>query len=118
MDERQLQDIRRQLEEERDQAARGLEEYGASPDGDFIEIGDKEGFADSGHSTAERTEALGMIGKLRDRYRAAATALEKLDVGEDGRCERCGRAIPEERLLALPTATLCVECKQTAGAVR
>jgi DnaK suppressor protein len=36
-------------------------------------------------------------------------ALVKLDEGSYGRCDVCGKAIPEGRLEALPWATLCVE---------
>jgi DnaK suppressor protein len=36
-------------------------------------------------------------------------ALVKLDEGSYGRCDVCGRPIPEGRLEALPWATLCVE---------
>ena len=39
-------------------------------------------------------------------------ALQKIDEGTYGKCERCGRDIPEERLAAVPYATLCVTCKQ------
>jgi DnaK suppressor protein len=38
-------------------------------------------------------------------------ALEKLDLGTYGICERCGQAIPKERLRAIPWAALCVQCK-------
>ncbi len=38
-------------------------------------------------------------------------ALAKIDVGTYGVCERCGQPIPEERLRALPHASLCVRCK-------
>ena len=36
-------------------------------------------------------------------------ALAKLDDGSYGRCDVCGREIPEGRLEALPWAMLCVE---------
>ena len=39
-------------------------------------------------------------------------ALRKIDEGTYGKCERCGREIPPERLEAVPYATLCVTCKQ------
>lgn len=39
-------------------------------------------------------------------------ALLRLSNGDYGRCERCGRMIPARRLMAFPSATLCVECKQ------
>jgi RNA polymerase-binding transcription factor DksA len=38
-------------------------------------------------------------------------ALEKLDLGTYGICERCEQAIPKERLKAIPWAALCVQCK-------
>lgn len=39
-------------------------------------------------------------------------ALAKIEEGTYGRCERCGQEIPDERLEAVPYATLCVSCKQ------
>ena len=39
-------------------------------------------------------------------------ALQKIDDGTYGTCERCGREIPAERLEAVPYATLCLSCKQ------
>lgn len=38
-------------------------------------------------------------------------ALEKMDLGTYGICERCQEPIPKERLRALPYAALCVRCK-------
>jgi DnaK suppressor protein len=38
-------------------------------------------------------------------------ALEKLDAGTYGVCEKCNENIPKERLKALPFAALCVKCK-------
>lgn len=37
-------------------------------------------------------------------------ALERLDLGTYGRCERCGGAIGALRLHAMPSARLCVSC--------
>ncbi len=37
-------------------------------------------------------------------------ALVKIDDGEYGICDRCGRQIAAARLKALPYTTLCVEC--------
>jgi RNA polymerase-binding protein DksA len=39
-------------------------------------------------------------------------ALRKIDDGTYGTCEVCGREIPEERLAAVPYATLCIEDKR------
>lgn len=37
-------------------------------------------------------------------------ALERIEAGTYGNCEQCGRAIPKERLDALPQAATCIEC--------
>jgi len=39
-------------------------------------------------------------------------ALDKIDEGDFGICEECGREISMERLKARPMATLCIECKR------
>ncbi len=39
-------------------------------------------------------------------------ALQKINEGTYGICERCGKAINEERLEAIPTARLCRDCQQ------
>ena len=38
-------------------------------------------------------------------------AVARIDAGTYGTCARCGKEIPEERLEAVPYATLCVECR-------
>jgi DnaK suppressor protein len=37
-------------------------------------------------------------------------ALERMDAGTFGECERCGNDISPGRLKAMPTAALCIEC--------
>jgi DnaK suppressor protein len=39
-------------------------------------------------------------------------ALERISAGTYGVCAKCGGAIPEERLAAVPYATLCVDDKR------
>jgi DnaK suppressor protein len=39
-------------------------------------------------------------------------ALEQLDMGIYGRCERCGQPIEPERLAVLPHTTVCSQCAQ------
>lgn len=40
-------------------------------------------------------------------------ALHKIDEGTYGECEDCGSEIAHNRLLARPTADLCIYCKET-----
>jgi RNA polymerase-binding protein DksA len=39
-------------------------------------------------------------------------ALGRIDEGTYGTCVRCGSTIAEERLEAMPYATMCIECKR------
>ncbi len=45
-------------------------------------------------------------------------SLEALRKGRYGSCESCGKQIEEERLKAMPTATLCVACSKKASKKR
>ena len=39
-------------------------------------------------------------------------ALQKIDEGAFGDCERCGEAIADKRLEALPFARHCIDCQR------
>lgn len=43
---------------------------------------------------------------------AIDAALGRIEDGTYGKCVNCGGPIPEERLEALPWATLCLDCKR------
>jgi RNA polymerase-binding protein DksA len=43
---------------------------------------------------------------------AIEEALSRIDEGTFGTCARCGKAIAEERLEAIPYATRCIDCKR------
>ena len=45
---------------------------------------------------------------------AIDAALARIDAGTYGTCERCGNPISEERLDAIPYATLCIDCQRRA----
>ncbi|HWH31322.1 MAG TPA: TraR/DksA family transcriptional regulator [Egibacteraceae bacterium] len=68
--------------------------------------------ADTGTKTFEREQEISLANNILERITQVERALERLDEGGYGWCERCGNAIPVERLAAFPSATLCVSCKQ------
>jgi RNA polymerase-binding transcription factor DksA len=115
MEEQTLKTIQTKLEEERASVERQLREHGAEVDGGGIEVGFDGGFADSGHRTAETAEVLALVGQLAAHRKEVVAALHRIEVGTFGTCERCGNTIPDERLEAIPTVTLCVACKQATG---
>ncbi len=68
--------------------------------------------ADTGTKTFEREQEISLANSIKERITQVERALERLDEGGYGWCERCGNPIPVERLAAFPSATLCVTCKQ------
>src|SRR5437660_12655804 len=48
----------------------------------------------------------------RRLLRDVVAALEKIDNGSFGECERCGEAIADKRLEALPFARYCIDCQR------
>jgi len=72
--------------------------------------GDDE--ADTGTKTLEREQEITLANNLLERITQVERAIDRLGEGNYGWCERCGNAIPVERLAAFPSATLCVSCKQ------
>lgn len=64
-----------------------------------------------GHTIAwERQQLAALLESARTRLRELDLAIRRVEGGDYGRCESCGRAIPDERLDALPTASTCVTC--------
>jgi DnaK suppressor protein len=108
--EGKLVELRSALEEQRENLRKEIVDQGGDPDSDDAAIDVERGFADSAHSTAERARLLSVMKALRSNLRWVNRALKKMELGTYGTCERCGNAIPIERLEALPWAILCVDC--------
>jgi DnaK suppressor protein len=104
--------LREALLEQRGHLRREIEEQGADPDSNGVAFRDDPGFSDRSHSTEERSRLIAVVGSLRTNLQEVDRALAKIDAGTFGTCERCGGPIAEERLEAIPWATLCIDCKQ------
>ena len=68
--------------------------------------------ADVGSSTFERDHEMTMARNVRENLALVQAALTRIDEGNYGICESCGKPIGKMRLQAFPRATLCMECKQ------
>ncbi|MEZ5241229.1 MAG: TraR/DksA C4-type zinc finger protein [Microthrixaceae bacterium] len=63
---------------------------------------------------AEQKDMTARVDALTERAVAEIDdALARLDAGTYGRCTDCGRAIPAERLEAVPAAATCMDCAAT-----
>ncbi|MCO5971298.1 TraR/DksA family transcriptional regulator [Actinoallomurus soli] len=58
----------------------------------------------------ERSQVESLLDQARRHLADLDRAVERLNEGTYGMCERCGRPIAPERLLARPAARTCISC--------
>ena len=58
----------------------------------------------------ERAQVVSLLDEARRQLDALDDAAARIDAGTYGVCERCGSAIPSERLAAVPATHRCVDC--------
>jgi RNA polymerase-binding transcription factor DksA len=63
--------------------------------------------ADYGSETLEREWDVSLLAEFESERAEILAALERLEVGRYGLCERCHRPIDANRLVAMPTARFC-----------
>lgn len=67
--------------------------------------------ADDGTDTFEKEKDVSVRANWHDVMVRVDEAIEKIERGSYGQCDRCGIAIPKERLNAMPYAVYCIECQ-------
>jgi len=67
--------------------------------------------ADAGSDSFEKEKNYMLMSRESDYYNNLSLALERIDKEEFGVCKICGDLIDEERMLEVPNATKCVDCK-------
>lgn len=72
----------------------------------------RDHMADQGSATVERELDMTLEQNERGALDDVRAALARLEAGTYGVCARCACDIPTERLEAVPTANLCVQCKE------
>lgn len=118
MEKELLEKLKQNLEKEKATLKKGLEGF-ASEDkklkGNWDtrypnrENGNMEEEADE---TQEYDNLLSLEHSLELKLRDVNSALEKIEKNRYGTCEKCGKEIEEDRLLACPEARLCIECNK------
>ncbi len=98
--------VRADLEGERSDLQRRI--AGLTADGAAAPEFD-ENFADSAQVSAEQGENLALAASLRDQLDDVEATLVRIDSGDYGTCEQCGKEINPARLEAVPTARLCID---------
>jgi len=72
----------------------------------------RDHMADQGTATFERELDMTFEENERTELESVRAALTRLEAGTYGICARCSSDIPQQRMEAVPTANLCVQCKQ------
>ncbi|SHE37162.1 transcriptional regulator, TraR/DksA family [Caldanaerobius fijiensis DSM 17918] len=67
---------------------------------------------DIGTETYEQEKNYALVAHEKHILKEINDALERIDKGSYGICRHCGKPIEEERLDALPYASLCIECEK------
>jgi RNA polymerase-binding transcription factor DksA len=76
------------------------------------DVGLDDESADAGTATFEREKDLSIEQNVRDLLDKIGRALERIDTGTYGICDRCGKPIEKARIKALPYVDLCIKDAQ------
>lgn len=78
-------------------------------DAHFPSFGDKDD--ENAAEVATYSDNLTLERTLESALRDVNDALQRIENGKYGLCRYCGEAIDSKRLLARPTSSACVDCK-------
>lgn len=106
IEQTKLMELRRQLEEEQEEIRKLMDMPGQEKLADDLDNADQGDLAQQ-YSTLESASIV--RNRLEDRLNAIDAALSRIEQGAYGRCERCGKEIPIERLKLEPSTVFCVE---------
>ncbi|MDH7488125.1 MAG: TraR/DksA C4-type zinc finger protein [Anaerolineae bacterium] len=102
-----VQEIRERLQREREETLTNIARLREGMTYD-LETSPEEGDPD----IWEREKIASLIRSLENKLSEIDRALRMTQRGDYGLCERCGQPIDPARLKVMPTATLCLKCKQ------
>ena len=112
--------IKQRLEKERERIQQLLEEdekEAVSQERDAEELSSvDQHVADHGTETFEQEKALSILETHKEELADIESAFQRLENDDYGKCEACGKPIPEERLEARPAARFCVDHQRQAEA--
>lgn len=111
-----LTPIRKALQQKNEELARQLES-GSLQDPDYLpfesgDLGSSDDPAELVFGLFERERNQSILETLRRLLRQNQDALDRISSGSYGQCAHCGEAIAPERLKAIPSAEMCVQCQQ------
>jgi len=104
---KRLEQERTRLQGIRDNLQREQEDSTFEASGELSSFDQHPG--DSGTETFELEKNVSLLEQVEDELDEIEAAFGRLERGEYGRCQACGRPIGDERLEAMPATRFCVE---------
>jgi len=122
MDDATLRTLKTELEAERDRLEAVVAEMEQVERESLSEASGENNYrdhmADQGSATFERELDMTLEENARAALDEVRAALARIEAGDYTVCARCGKDIPENRLKAYPTASLCIACKEAEESFR
>jgi RNA polymerase-binding protein DksA len=116
MNEKKLKQLRNRLEERRTEIesdvsfmADEMRAIGVEQDDENGSLGNH--IAEDGSSIAEAERIVTVTEDFQDILAQVNAALERMNEGTYGICQRCGRRIAVARLEAFPYVAYCIDCQ-------
>ena len=111
-----VEQFRALLDEERGRVVDAIEylhkENSGSNNDEVQDNASESNLADAATETLDREIDSTLEENSENVLAAIDAALERIQDGTFGKCVNCGKEIAEERLKALPWATLCIDCRR------
>lgn len=122
MNKKKIQELKEKLEAEKEEVQKELKDFAKKDEGlegdwdtRFPKWEGPEGSTADLEMAADEVEEYSNLLPveyiLEIRLKNINAALEKIERGEYGACEKCGGKIPLERLEIYPEAKYCLKCK-------
>ncbi len=118
MDEKLIKQLKSKLEKEKSALKKELLSFAKEDKNIKYNWNAKYPNRENGNMEEEADEVqeydnlLSLEHNLELRLKDVNLALEKMKEGKYGKCEKCGKEIEQERLLAYPEAKLCMKCNR------
>lgn len=116
MDEKTKKSLRARLEDDLARLEADIAEYEKKERESLSEASGENAYrdhmADQGSATFERELDMTFEENDRDALDDVRSAIARFEAGTYGVCVRCSKDIPSARLEAVPTASLCIQCKE------
>ena len=112
MDEKKVQKFRQRLLEEYQKLIRSINRNRLAEEEIKLENTEDEG--DLATISHNKELLYNLHESDFQRLKSIQEALKRMDRGEYGECLKCGEDINEKRLMAVPWATMCIECQEDA----